>query len=344
MENSDEQLPGSSGEKTTAPAENAYVIPRKYEKPEQDSSNIWIRSVISLAFYLVAGYYIFKRWEILFIITGIVMIHELGHFIAMKAFGYRDLGIFFIPLLGAYASGSKRDVSQKQSAIILLAGPLPGILTGILFCMLDKDGTVYYLAHIPLSRIGLLFIFLNLLNLLPVYPLDGGQLLNRVFLDEESIISKIFIFISVALMGWFAISMYRSSGNSFYFVLLLFPLSMILRLAGEKKLTSIERRLEKEGFPLDREYEDISDEEYWKIRNILIEEHPAFRDLPQAPPYEYSAKEEKIMSTIQSLLHRHLIQDVSALGKILIFLIWAVSFASPWLLNVNMEFFRQFGL
>jgi hypothetical protein len=69
----------------------------------------------------------------LLLITAIVGFHEMGHFIAMKAFRYKDLGIFFIPLLGAYVSGSKREVSQKESAIILLAGPLPGIVLGAVF-------------------------------------------------------------------------------------------------------------------------------------------------------------------------------------------------------------------
>ena len=42
-------------------------------------------------------------------------------------------------MLGAYASGTKREVSQKQSAIILLAGPLPGIIAGILLLTLAKS-------------------------------------------------------------------------------------------------------------------------------------------------------------------------------------------------------------
>ena len=48
------------------------------------------------------------------------------------------------------------------------------------------------------------------------------------------------------------------------------------------------------------------------------------------------------MAMIQSLLHRHLIQDVSVAGKIFIFLIWAAAIASPWLLNMDMSFFDRF--
>ena len=94
---------------------------------------------------------------------------------------------------------------------------------------------------------------------------------------------------------------------------------------------------------MDRSYDELGDEDYWKIRNILIEEHSSFKDVPVAPPFEYSPKEEKIMTTIQSLLHRHLIQDVSIAGKIVILLIWLAAIASPWLINMDLSFFGRFG-
>ena len=334
MENFTE-LPGEiKSDGSAASTEEVIMIPPKYQKPDE-KSNIWLRSFISLAAYLVLGYYIFPSYQILLLITAIVMIHELGHFFAMKFYRYNELGIFFIPLLGAYVSGSKREVSQLQSAVILLAGPLPGIIIGAVLFLVDQNNPGIYFWDISLPRIGLLFIILNLINLLPIYPLDGGQLLNRVFLDEESFWSKVFVFLSAAFLCLLAIKLP-------FYPLLLFPAMMLLRLAGEKKITNIEKRIEAAGIHTDLEYEDLRDEDYWKIRNILIEEHPAFKDVDPSPPYEYSHKEEKIMAMIQSLLHRHLIQDVSVAGKIFIFLIWAAAIASPWLLNMDMSFFDRF--
>lgn len=334
MENFTE-LPGEiKSDGSAASTEEVIMIPPKYQKPEE-KSNIWLRSFISLAAYLVLGYYIFPSYQILLLITAIVMIHELGHFFAMKFYRYNELGIFFIPLLGAYVSGSKREVSQLQSAVILLAGPLPGIIIGAVLFLVDQNNPGIYFWDISLPRIGLLFIILNLINLLPIYPLDGGQLLNRVFLDEESFWSKVFVFLSAAFLCLLAIKLP-------FYPLLLFPAMMLLRLAGEKKISNIEKRIEAAGIHTDLEYKDLRDEDYWKIRNILIEEHPAFKDVDPSPPYEFSHKEEKIMAMIQSLLHRHLIQDVSVAGKIFIFLIWAAAIASPWLLNMDMSFFDRF--
>ena len=316
--------------------ENTFVYPPKFEKPEK-STNIWLRSISSLALYLILGYYIFPSYEILLLITAIVMIHELGHFFAMKHFHYSDLGIFFIPLLGAYVSGSKREVSQKQSAIILLAGPLPGIILGIILYLLDENssGGLYFL-EISFSRIAILMIILNLINLFPVYPLDGGQLLNRVFLDEESFWGKLFVFLSAAAMCWFAFKLP-------FYALLIFPALMLLRLFSDTKMNTVEKKIEMEGINVDQSYEELSDADYWKIRDILITEHPSFKDLQTGPPYDYSIREDKVMSTIQNLLHRHLIQDVSVAGKIFILVIWIAAIASPWLIKMDMSFFHRFG-
>ena len=94
---------------------------------------------------------------------------------------------------------------------------------------------------------------------------------------------------------------------------------------------------------MDKSYEELSDEDYWKIRNIIIEDHPSFKDVALAPPYEYSDKEEKIMTTIQSLLHRHLIQDLSIPAKIFIIFLWLGAFAAPWFLEMYQAILNRFG-
>lgn len=331
----DNQANISSDTLTVLPTEGEFVYPPKYQ--QQDSgTNIWIKSILSLAIYLVFGFYIFPSYKILLLITIIVIIHELGHFIAMKSFGYKDLGMFFIPLLGAYVSGKKREVSQKESAIILLAGPLPGIIIGILFFYLYQNNPNGAISGIYYYYISLLFVLLNLFNLLPIYPLDGGQLLSRVFFDEDDRLRWLIIFISVALLSWVVWKLKNP-------VLFAFPALLLLRMFGDNKLTSLEKKVEEAGINTDLEYDELPDKDYWAIRKFVIEEIASFRNVQQAPPFEYSNKEDKIMNTIQSILHRHLIQDISVVGKIFILLIWAASIIAPWLIGMNMNFFNQLG-
>src|SRR5258706_8857864 len=162
MENFEETLPERNDDETHVAREDAVVYPSKFQKPEQ-SANIWLRSFFSLALYLILGYYIFHSFKMLLMITAIVMFHELGHFFAMKFFKYKDLGIFFIPLLGAYVSGTKREVSQKESAIILLAGPLPGIIVGIIMYLLYESNPLLDIVGISYYSISLSLIILNLI-------------------------------------------------------------------------------------------------------------------------------------------------------------------------------------
>ncbi len=337
MENS-QALEEENKNDTPPPAvaeDNTSVYPPKFQKKEKPSA-VWLKSLTSLALYLLLGYYVFQSFQLLLLITLIVLIHEMGHFIAMKCFRYKDLGIFFIPLLGAYVSGTKRDVSQKESAIILLAGPLPGIIIGILFYLFYTHNPFASINGISYYTVAIFFLFLNIINLLPIYPLDGGQLLNRVFLDEETWISKIFVWLSIAAMAWFAIS-------KGIYPLLIFPFMMVMRMFGDSRLDTVEEEIEAAGISLDTSYDDLPDEDYWKIRNILITHHVAFKDVSPSPPYAYHAKEERIMSLIQSMLHRHLIHDVSLAGKLFILLLCIAAIASPWLLNMDLSFFARFG-
>ena len=304
--------------------------------PEDKKGNVWIRSLTSFALYLLVGYYFFRaNWTLLLILTAIVIFHELGHFIAMKLYHYQDLGIFFIPLLGAYASGTKREVSQKQSAIILLMGPMPGILVGLLLYFISQDELISGLPYSTLSLFkttAVLMIFLNLLNLLPIYPLDGGQLLNRLFLDEKNIIGKIFVILSALALAYFAISLPA-------YPLLIFPAMMLLRLRNDSRYDQLTKRIEENGINLEKTYEELTDEEYWAIRKILIEnDYPGLKNLRSD---EYSANEDKVVSAIESLLQRTIVQDLSWLGKLVIILLWTGSFAIPFLLYMDLPFFHR---
>jgi Zn-dependent protease len=322
--------------------QDSFVYPHKPE-PEEKKGNVWIRSITSLALYLLIGYYFFSaNWMLVLILTGIVIFHELGHFLAMKIYDYKELGIFFIPLLGAYASGTKREVSQKQSAIILLAGPMPGIILGIIlyFLINDRFADLPYKAFGLLRSTATLLIFLNVLNLLPVYPLDGGQLVNRLFLDDTNFIGKIFVLLSALALGYFLARLGMT--NSYLYVLLIFPAMMLVRLVTEDKNEKVVKAIESRGINLEKTYEEITDEEYWHIRNLLIENnYSTLRNINPAPPYEYSANEDKVVTAIENLLQRTIVQDLSWLGKVIIILIWIGSFAAPFLLKMDLPFIHR---
>jgi len=310
------------------PDQSVVDLPKPELEEPKTKVNVWLKSLSSLALYLVIGYFFFnKNWTLVLILTGVVIFHELGHFLAMKIYKYQDLGIFFIPLMGAYVSGKKQEVSQQQSAAILMAGPVPGIVVGIILHFL----AIHYEVRM-LEMTAWILMFMNVLNLLPVYPLDGGQLLHRLFLDDYQVIGKIFVIISAGLLAYFAWSI------SFY-PLLLFPVLMISRMVGDIQHDRITAKIEAEGIDLMKSYDEISAEEYWKIRNAVIKLYPQLKDVNPSPPYEISAKEDQVITVIQNLLQRSIIQDLSLAGKFLILLIWVGCFAAPFILGLPLRFF-----
>jgi Zn-dependent protease len=307
----------------------AFVFPPKPPGEEpRSTANVWLRSISSLLLYLAIGYYFFNQdWTLVLVLTGVVVFHELGHFLAMKIYNYTDLGIFFIPLVGAYASGKKKDVSQLQSSIILLAGPVPGILAGVLMFFIVDPGEYDFI-----FKVCRILVYLNLLNLLPIYPLDGGQLLNRLFLDNSELISKIFLFLSIAVMVWFGLFY---APKPFGYALLVIPLFLLSRIVTDSQFDKLVKKVEDEGIDMNTTYEEISDENYWKIRNILIRNHSSLKDVTEAPPYQYSHKEDQIKTLISNLLQRTIYQDLSIAGKVIIILVWASCFVAPFLVKLS---------
>ena len=113
------------------------------------------------------------------VLIAVLLFHEFGHLLAMWAFGYRDLQVLFLPI-GAAAIGKKEEAGLWQKLIVYLAGPVPGlVLAGVLVWAFPGglDGLLY--------DVVFMLIFLNLFNLLPVMPLDGGQIVNLLLFDRH---------------------------------------------------------------------------------------------------------------------------------------------------------------
>mgnify|MGYP003340073919 FL=1 len=85
-------------------------------------------------------------WRMVPMLFGVLLFHEFGHALAMRAVGYRGLHVFVLPFLGAVAVGRKDDAGPMQKLFVLLAGPLPGLVLAVV-CVR------YAIAH-PAPEIG----------------------------------------------------------------------------------------------------------------------------------------------------------------------------------------------
>ena len=104
----------------------------------------------------------------------LMLVHEMGHVLAMRYYGLSASPPIFIPFVGALINLRQQPPNAKVEAIVGLGGPLLGTV-GALIC--------YAIAcYVPgilgdeLKVAAELGFFLNLFNLLPVPPLDGGRI------------------------------------------------------------------------------------------------------------------------------------------------------------------------
>ncbi|AFS71740.1 site-2 protease family protein [Exiguobacterium antarcticum] len=102
----------------------------------------------------------------------LLFIHEMGHLAAAKRLGFKTGPAIFIPFMGAVIGIKDTFRTPKQEAILAYGGPLAGLLSLIpLLIGYALTGNEFWLVIFHLGAL------LNLFNLLPVSPLDGGRIL-----------------------------------------------------------------------------------------------------------------------------------------------------------------------
>lgn len=160
--------------------------------------------LVTLGAFLVFGNF---QWNLTTLLALIVVLflHELGHFLAMRACGYRDVSIFFLPLLGAATSGRHDHASPWQKFFVFLAGPVPGMMLAFtilwLLPLLSPTHAEGILSSQHLLTFITLLLVINYLNLLPVTPFDGGRVMEILFLSRFPLANFIFYTVCVIAFG-----------------------------------------------------------------------------------------------------------------------------------------------
>lgn len=126
--------------------------------------------IISIATYsLVFG------WRYAVGLVSLLLVHELGHYVAACRRGL-DVGLpTFIPFIGAWIELKTQPLDAETEAFVGLAGPMLGSLAAYLLYLFssgENPGLWTALAHAG--------FMLNLFNLIPLSPLDGGRIVSVV--------------------------------------------------------------------------------------------------------------------------------------------------------------------
>ncbi len=111
------------------------------------------------------------------LVVGALLVHEFGHLLAFRLIGQPWGRLVFLPFLGAIAMPRLAFSTQAQSVFSAMMGPALSVIIPLYAAMHVWFGWKY--PALPVL-FGIWSVFLNLFNLLPVEPLDGGVILRSV--------------------------------------------------------------------------------------------------------------------------------------------------------------------
>lgn len=145
-------------------------------------------AIFKLKFLLSLGSFVVVYWALFGWRFGVgfaaaILIHELGHFIDIKRRGWPAEMPVFLPGLGAYVRWQALGVTLRQRAQVSLAGPLAGWIAAVICVMLYfRTGNQLWPS---LARTGAV---INILNLIPIWVLDGGQAVRALGRPERLVL------------------------------------------------------------------------------------------------------------------------------------------------------------
>jgi len=275
----------------------------------------WGLTFFSLVLFVGTFLFLFKDQIrfVLFLIL-VLFIHEMGHFLFMKLFKYENVRMLFIPLMGAFVQGSKEKYSQRESFFVISAGPFPGIWIGSALLVF---ASIYQQEW--MLELSFLFLFLNVINLFPIDPLDGGQLFKLYVNKKRDLFLMLFALFSSMLMifvGWMIDS----------YIILAFGFLMGFKVRSFQRNHHLRKILDEKQIPYESTYDELSNEDYAKIKEVLIDETPALKkylDLSEENNEEFMA------SHVNSALLAPVLKDAGMGLKVTIVCLWLLSLSFP---------------
>ena len=125
--------------------------------------------------------------------VALLFVHEMGHYIAARRRGLKVGLPTFIPFVGAWVELKDQPHDAETEAYVGLGGPLLGTIGALACYFLARNENIPWLLAVSYSG-----FFLNLFNLIPLSPFDGGRitavLSPRIWLLGVPVLGALFIY------------------------------------------------------------------------------------------------------------------------------------------------------
>lgn len=210
-------------------------------------------------------------WILVIVVS--VLFHEMGHAITAKFFGLNPS--IMLVAFGGVTTYEGKDLKFWKQFLIVLNGPLFGIilfLSTTLILYLNYFSNPYIVGFLKITQV--VNFFWSIVNLLPVLPLDGGQLL-RIALEAAFGIKgfKSSLFIGMLVAMGLSIFFFIKGGFLIGALFFLFGFQSFDMWRKSKFLTQVDRNFKKSSLlkegeeALQEGQKEIAEEIFQKVRN-----------------------------------------------------------------------------
>jgi Zn-dependent protease len=186
---------------------------------------------IILAAASLIGYSALWSWKFGLLLMIAVGFHESGHVWAMKRMGIKTKGFYFLPFIGGAAIAEEQYKTYGENSYIAIMGPVWGAL------LAWACGVAYWVTGIPmLAAAAGWMATLNLFNLLPITPLDGGQLVRAIAFSIHKNLGVLFLALSLLAAG---IVMWKLHIGLFVLILVVGALELFLEVRYRLRMARV---------------------------------------------------------------------------------------------------------
>lgn len=218
------------------------------------------------------------------IIFSLIIVHELGHLLMAKILKIEIDKIYIYPLGGITKLNMNLNTNPLQESLVLLAGPILQLVFYAIYQLILPE----YQSLIEFYNYQILFF-----NLLPIYPLDGGKILNIVISSKVpyKLSLKYSIFISYILLIVIILNNIHNLKLNLLIMIFLLLYKLIREGSNIKTIYNkflLERYLHNYKFKDTVIINDINEfhrnkshiikekDKYWREKDFLIEKYQKF--------------------------------------------------------------------
>lgn len=186
---------------------------------------------VGLAAASLAGYAAIWNWKFGLLLMIAVGFHESGHVWAMKKMGIKTKGFYFLPFIGGAAIAEEQYKTYGENSYIAIMGPVWGAL------MAWGVGALYWVTGNPMWAAAAGWMAtLNLFNLLPITPLDGGQLVRAIAFSIHKNLGVLFLALSLLFAG---VIMWKLHIGLFVLILAIGALELFLEVRYRLRMAKV---------------------------------------------------------------------------------------------------------